>query len=115
MVLASADSATELDKLADLADKVMEVATPTIAATSDNSEVKQLRQEVAHLTELVASLNTHARHRSRSRSKPRRSDSPTPQLPPQEGTMRLGKRDGQALAATGVTGQRSSRLFYVSD
>ena len=29
--------------------------------------------------------------------------------------MCLGKRDGQALVATGVTGQNSSRLFYVSD
>ena len=86
MVLASADPATELEKLADLADKVMEVATQTIAAVSDDSEVKKLRQEVAHLTELVTSLNTHTGHRSRSRSRstPRHPDSPAPLLPPQE-------------------------------
>ena len=51
MVLASADSSMNLDKLAD---KVMEVATPTISAVSctntdhtDHSEVKQLREEVS--------------------------------------------------------------------
>ena len=32
MVLASADASMELDKLADMADKVMEVATPTVAS-----------------------------------------------------------------------------------
>ena len=49
MVLASADSSMDLDKLVDMADKVMEVAAPTVAAVSDthsdctdNSEVKQL-------------------------------------------------------------------------
>ena len=71
MVLASTDSSMALKKLADLADKVMEVATPTVANISDtrpdppiaagvsaSSEVKQLREEVAHLTELVESLTT---------------------------------------------------------
>ena len=48
MVLASADSSMDLDKLADMAEKVMEVATPTISAVSnttdhtDHSEIKQL-------------------------------------------------------------------------
>ena len=46
IVLASADASMTLDKLADMADKVLEVATPTIAAVSDAasstpSEVQQ--------------------------------------------------------------------------
>ncbi len=63
MVLASADSTTTLDKLAEMADKVMEVATPVVAAvghahTESSVEVKQLRKEVAHLTDLVTALTT---------------------------------------------------------
>ena len=63
MVLASADVSMDLGKLADMADKVMEVAVPTVAAipsstTTNLQEVQQLRQEVARLTELVTSLTT---------------------------------------------------------
>ena len=46
-----------------MADKVMEVATPTVAAVSvessaasDSSEIKHLREEVARLASLVESL-----------------------------------------------------------
>ena len=81
MVLASADASMELNKLADMADKVMEVATPTISAIvdthTDTSEVKQLREEVARLADLVASLATRSHRRDTSR--PRRSQSPVPQ------------------------------------
>ena len=57
----------DLGKLADMADKVMEVAVPTVAAipssTATNSlDVQQLRQEVARLAELVTSLTTSLRH-----------------------------------------------------
>ncbi len=85
MVLASADSTTTLDKLAEMADKVMEVVTPVVAAvghahTESSVEVKQLRKEVAHLTNLVTVLTTSntpsARH-SRSNSRRFRS-SPAP-------------------------------------
>ena len=62
MVLTSTDASMDLNKLADMADKVIEVATPTVAAISDTrtdtSEVKQLHEEVAHLADLVASLTT---------------------------------------------------------
>ena len=48
MVLASTDPSTTLDNLADMADKIVEVAIPTVAAVStihaDNSKVKQLRE-----------------------------------------------------------------------
>ncbi len=88
MVLASADASMELDKLADMADKVMEVATPTIAAvtepqpnpppnTSDPSDIQQLKEEVAHLTARIEALTTRSRRRSNSR--PHCNASPNPE------------------------------------
>ena len=60
MVLASKGTSIDLNKLADMADKVMEVATPTLSAiTSTNlehtksSEVEKLLEEVAKLTETL--------------------------------------------------------------
>ena len=79
MVLASADADMDLHKLADMADKVMEVATPPIAAisTSDTPfEVQQLREDVSRLADLVASLTTRS---DRSCSRSRRTRSPAPQ------------------------------------
>ena len=81
MVLASADDSMDLYKLADMADKVMEVTTPTVAAVSDachpeHSEIKQLREEMARLTDLVSSLTPRSRRRSLSR--PRCPSSPAP-------------------------------------
>ena len=94
MVLASTDATMDLSKLAELAHKVLEVATPTISAvshpespaTTQSSEVTQLREEVAHLTQLVESLTTRARHRSPSQHRPRRTASPAPASsgPPQD-------------------------------
>lgn len=79
MVLASADPATELGKLAEMADKVMEVAAPTIAQVNvptpkqppPSSDIRQLRDEVAQLTTLVQSLTTEFRRRRPSRSRSR--------------------------------------------
>ena len=97
MVLASADTSMDLGKLADMADKVMEVATPTVAALSDtnlesspttvttlDAEIKQLQKEVARMASMLESLIT--RHRHRSSSTPRRpaSPAPTPNTTPQE-------------------------------
>ena len=96
MVLASTDSSMDLNKLAELADKVMEVAAPTVANISStppepppitaglsaSSEVKQLREEVARLTELVESLAN--RSRRRSPASPRRAATPVSPSPPQE-------------------------------
>ena len=83
MVLASADAATDLSRLADMADKIVEVATPTVAAisnTDSSSEVKQLKDEVTRLANLVAAL-TRDRPRRPSFRGPRRSrpSSPAPQ------------------------------------
>ena len=89
MVLASTDTSMSLNKLADMADKVMEVATPTVSAITDTRtdtlEVKQLREEVARLADLVASPTTRSRRRSTSR--PRRPQSPAPQNPPPEDSL----------------------------
>ena len=83
MVLAPADASMELEQLADMADKVMEVATPTVSAASDihtvaaiadNSEVRQLREEISRLASLVDSLITRPRRCDSSRQ--RRSASP---------------------------------------
>ena len=87
MVLASADTSMDLVKLADVADKVMEVATPTISAITDTqpdpSEVKQLWDEVACLADLVVSITTCSCRTSRHRH-PR---SPTPQNTPPTGSL----------------------------
>ena len=88
MVLASSGD-MPLEALATLADKVMEVASPSVSSVSVaplTSEVGQLRSEVAQLREMIAALkvtpsNPHRRGRSRSQSTPTtspRSSSPAP-------------------------------------
>ena len=89
MVLASADPSTTLENLADMADKIMEVSTPSVAAMStasvDSSEVKQLRDEVSRLADLVASLSQahHSRRCTPSRTRPP-ANTPPPSQPPQD-------------------------------
>ena len=76
MVLASTPDTTSLEDLAQLADKIVEVAIPSLAAVHTPSprstEVEQLRAEVLRLQEMVKSLS------SRGRSPRRRSPSPRP-------------------------------------
>lgn len=90
MVLASADSSTDLGKLAEMADKILEVAAPTLATVSDpapnppfsdpvpnsSNELQQLRDEVARLSTLVRSLTAQSRRRRSSGSANSRSSSP---------------------------------------
>ena len=93
IILASTPDHTPLDKLAELADKVMEVAAPTVAslttppASSTDSpsplaaEVESLRAEVSRLERLVQQLPRSPRPYSRTgRRSPHRSltRSPTP-------------------------------------
>ena len=82
MVLASTDSTMDINKLADMADKVIEVSAPSVSAitsSAHSTDVKELREEVARLTDLVASLTTGPYHsRRRSTPRPRRSQSPAP-------------------------------------
>lgn len=76
MVLASADSSTPLTELAQMADKIVEVAVPSIAAFQTPSypnptELEDLRSELASLKSTVKTLT---RRRSPS-PRPRRQDS----------------------------------------
>ena len=73
MVLASTADTVSLEELAALADKVMDVAAPSIAAVGTSqitSDVELLRAEVTRLKDVVSSL-------TKSRQ-PRRSPSPHP-------------------------------------
>ena len=84
MVLTSTPEGTSLEKLVNLADKIMEVATPSVATittpTALATEVEQLRGEVSQLSKLVQKLV-----RSRSSSRPsRRSPIPTTPSDPVE-------------------------------
>ena len=59
MILTSMDT-SDLDKLAQLADKVVEVAAPQInvtTTTSNPSKIQQLRLEISELKRIVQSLN----------------------------------------------------------
>ena len=87
MVLASADNTIELHKLADMADKIMEVATPALSVSSvsepplPSPELLQLKAEFSGLASLVASLTTssnNSRYRSRRRSVSRNSRHTSP-------------------------------------
>ena len=82
MVLASASERAPLEELATMADKIIEVATPTIATVSTTSratsEVEQLRAENASLREQVSALQAAGPRRRRSSSRNRgRSCSPS--------------------------------------
>ena len=77
MVLASTADTVSLEELATLADKVIDVAAPSIAAVSIPpipSDVEQLRAEVARLKDVVTSL-------SKSRLPRRAGRSPSPRPP----------------------------------
>lgn len=81
MVLASTDDTMDLPTLADMADKVIEVAAPSVSAISQpppsNNDLKQLRTDMSRLTDLVASF-TRGRPPRRRRSFSRnRSPAPT--------------------------------------
>ena len=100
MVLASADC-HDLAKLADMADKIVEVASQqTVAATSNTSpEITQLKEEVTRLSELVASLTQQrSRPRGRSFSRDRRPQSPSltiPNIPNNSGLCWYHKKFGE--------------------
>ena len=65
MILASADSMT-LDKLAEMADRIMDVATPTISSVSASSEGGDFRKIIRE--EVAAALRTQERSRPRNSS-----------------------------------------------
>ena len=53
MVLASMPDTGNITDLAQLADKVMEVATPSVSSITTTTELDQLRQEVAELKTML--------------------------------------------------------------
>ena len=72
MVLASTRRDTSVEELAQIADKITEVATPSISAATTTppqlaAEMEQLRSEVTHLANLVKSLTQHRRSPSPNR------------------------------------------------
>ena len=84
MVLAAASEKSSLDELATLADKIVEVALPSIATvsvtSSTTSEVEHLRAENASLRKQISALQTTTgprRRRSRSRNQGRTRRSPS--------------------------------------
>ena len=84
MVLASTADTMDLNTLADMADKVIEVAHPSIAAISgppqhNLADYEHLKAEVARLTKRAASLTAEQRRRHRSRAKDRQPRSLAPQ------------------------------------
>ena len=83
MVLASTAATTSLEDMAELADKIVEVATPVVAAVDSplpqlTSQLEQLRTEVSRLQSSVKALTRQARARSSSRTRSRPA-SPAPQ------------------------------------
>ena len=93
MVLASSPDTTSLDNLAEMADKVMEVAAPLVgsvtkppALSTDLSsplvaEVDSLRAEVSRLEKLVQKLAHSRSHSQSTHRSSRRSPTPTPPQP----------------------------------
>ena len=80
MVLASAGDTVSLEELAQLADKVVEVAAPSISAVSApqlTAEVAQLCAEVTHLRELVKSLSSRGRSFQTRSPSPAQTGTPT--------------------------------------
>lgn len=83
MTLVPSGDELTLEKLADMADRILELATPTIGAVHTlppqaSPEVQSLRAEIRQLQELVKSMSTRpreSRHRSPTPG-PRRSPSP---------------------------------------
>ena len=76
MVLASSGDSISLDQLAQLADRIMDVATPTVAsvaAPQSSPKLEQLRSEVAQLQAVVQTLRAGQRSGLSGR---RRSPSP---------------------------------------
>lgn len=97
MVLASMSETTPLEELATLADKIREVAAPSIAAVNapsqPTSEVERLRAENARLQQQIATLQAPTgprRRRSRSRNRGR------PRSPSQPGICWYHRRFGDA-------------------
>ena len=83
IVLASTPNMGNLDAVAQLADKIMEVATPSPSITAVNtpSELERLRSEVAELKSILQSFQSSKRSSSQRSSSPAPRRQPPSQLP----------------------------------
>lgn len=81
MVLAPSGSGVNLDNLAEMADRIMEVSTPTMAAVqvpSTSAEIDSLRAELRELREMMNSRPSYFRDSRRRSPTPARRRSPSP-------------------------------------
>ncbi len=101
MVLASSPPNTPLESIAELADRVVEVAAPTVASVtptahpaatpvtavdSQTPTALQFEQLLAKLAKLQATVTTLTRARSRTPGRHSRRPSPAPESPPADHT-----------------------------
>ena len=140
MVLASTREDTSIEELAQLADRIIEVAVPPSVSnvSSQPSELDLLKAEITSLTQVVNSLRRNYRSNCRSRYSSNRHHSQV-QLddrthPPNSlmfalvslelqrfctqmhtSLLQVGKRSGQTLMVTSMPGLLTSRLFYITD
>ena len=129
MVLTSTSDSVSLDKLAQLADKIVKVAAPqavsTVRSSTFSDEVEKLKGQLTDLTQLVKSLPFQCKSCTRS---------PSPALPDfnnANGTtvcwyyQKYGQSahkckspctySGKSLAAMNLTSQKQGHLFHVVD
>ena len=102
MVLASTE-AKDLEALAQLADKIVEVATPTVHAVetttdSHSQELQQLRADLSDLKRMVESIHRSSRNRSPhpGSTRNRRSRNSTPEPPTEPDVCWYHRRFGEA-------------------
>lgn len=105
VVLASSPDIASLDDLAQLADRIVDAASPTIAGVTAPSspEVEQLRAEVSRLADIVTSLTHDHQPRHRSPTPRRRHRPPTPRCsPPLLVTLSAGTMSALAVLHANV-------------
>ena len=69
LILASSSDSVDTDKLAEIADRIIDVAMPPTVAAVTPSTTSQLRREIEQLASQVRSLSFQLRERSRSRNR----------------------------------------------
>ena len=81
MVLASTSATTSLEELAELADKIAEVAIPPVAAVQQPHLADEMQQLKAEVTKLQKAISSLSRRRSHTPRRTPRSPSPAPVNP----------------------------------
>ena len=92
MVLTPSGTSISLDNLAEMADRIMEVSTPTMATVHvppAPTELDSLRTEVRQLREMLKSLSSPSRNFRHRSPTPTRLRSPSPARPPPSGDPTL--------------------------